>query len=516
MKLSMPKVITVFFLFFISCSPTQANDLVTSESTEKGEFNLPPYNGQCFYSEEEALSELEKLKGESNLDFDIKVIYKTGPVDCVGRVWGSNLAQGAKIDKDTNSVDLIVGKEDLNNLSREKQLPSEYGRTIDLGPVKASLFKDFTMYGDYITDIDYFSEIESYLYVGHQKSIIYISSEDSPDPLPLIDLTRYVGTTENWETGLISIDPIKFEDNKIYFLASYTDKDISLSISVFDFDLETGLIDKEEELFLSPQNGGEDIHHCGNIERINSNTWIFCVGDQDTLYALNENSLRTDLYSGKLVMFSMDDDFNVYPAITPTYNPEIFTPVGGDVRPKAVLASPPIRSSFEIEHILALGFRNPWGFAVDDDYIFVPDVGHNKVEEVNLIDLNSLEPKFFGWPHKEGDFYYARDEEGSFWDYEVSPIYQHSAEEDRCANIGGAIHESDSLPGWNGYFFFLDQCTYEIFIINKTGETVFRSISDSIESPPVVVKNDNFGNILISTYTGEILMLELDSLNLSP
>ena len=247
----MLKLITVLFLFFISCSSTQANDLVTIESTEKGEFNLPPYNGQCLYSEEEALSNLEILKGESNLDFDIKVIYMTGPVDCVGRVWGSNLAQGAKIDKDTNSVDLIVGKEDLNNLSREKQLPNEYGRTIDLGPVKASLYKDFTMYGDYITDIDYFSEIESYLYVGHQKSTIYISSEDSPEPLPLIDLTSYVGTTENWETGLISIDPIKFEDNKIYFLAAYTDKDISLSISVFDFDLETGLIDKEEELFLS-------------------------------------------------------------------------------------------------------------------------------------------------------------------------------------------------------------------------------------------------------------------------
>ena len=86
----------------------------------------------------------------------------------------------------------------------------------------------------------------------------------------------------------------------------------------------------------------------------------------------------------------------------------------------------------------------------------------------------------------------------------------------RCANIGGAIHKSEKLPGWNGYFFFVDQCTYEIFIINKTGETVFRSISESIKSPPVVVKNDYLGNILISTYTGEIFQLDLDSLNLAP
>ena len=54
------------------------------------------------------------------------------------------------------------------------------------------------------------------------------------------------------------------------------------------------------------------------------------------------------------------------------------------------------------------------------------------------------------------------------------------------------------------------------FIINKTGETIFRSISESIKSPPVVIKNDYLGNILISTYTGEIFQLDLDSLNLAP
>ena len=54
-------------------------------------------------------------------------------MECAGRVWGSNLDQGAKVDKETKRVDLIVGKEDLNNSSREKDLPNEYGRTIDLG-----------------------------------------------------------------------------------------------------------------------------------------------------------------------------------------------------------------------------------------------------------------------------------------------------------------------------------------------------------------------------------------------
>ncbi len=507
----MKKCVFVSFLLIIGC-----NGIQNAEYEEvSGSFNLPVFNGECKYSENEALEMIQNLRVENNLDFKLKIIYQTGPTDCVGRVWGANLEQGMLVDESIENIDLIVGKENLNTQSRDQNLPSEYNRVYDLGLIDATEIFNFNPYKDYISDIDYFSEIDSYLFVGHQNSVIYLFNDQLNQPSPLIDLDKYVGTTENWETGLLSISPIKFEDNKLYFLAGYTDKEIRVSISIFNYDFDTGIVDKNKELFLSPQNGELDWLNCANIERININTWVFCVGDQDTLYALNESSLRTDLLSGKLIMFSLNEDFDILPSLTPTYDTEIFSPVGKDVRPKSVLSTPGVKSKFEIEHILALGFRNPWGFAVGSDFIFAPDVGLNKVEEINLIDLNSLEPKFFGWPHKEGDYYYAKDQQGKFWDYEVKPIYQHSSEDGRCANIGGAIHKEESLPGWNDYFFFLDQCTYEIFIINKTGSKVFRAQSPSLVSPPVVVKNDKFGNIIISTYTGEILLLDLASLDIS-
>ncbi len=430
----------------VSENAVSENDNINQFQT--GSFNLPVFNGECIYYEAEALQELQTLREVNNLDFDINIIYQTGPVECVGKVWGANLAQGAIIDESISYIDLIVGKDDLNNQSRAK-VPSEYSRTSDLGSIEANLLFDFSNFGDYITDIDYFDNLETYFFVGHQKSMIYSLDKESSEIIPLVDLSSFVGTTENWETGLLSINPIKFENNKLYFLAGYTDKE------------------------------------------------------------------RTDLYSGKLIMFSMNESFEVYPASTPSYDPEIFSPVGGDVRPESVLSTPGIKSKFEIEYILALGFRNPWGFAVGDGYIFAPDVGLNKVEEINFVDLNSLDPKFFGWPHKEGEFYYAKDEIGKFWDYEVKPIYSHASVDERCANIGGAIHKSESLPGWNEYFFFLDQCTFEIFIINKSGDNVFRTRSESIKVAPVVVKNDKDGNIIISTYTGQIFLLDLSSLDLS-
>ena len=41
-----------------------------------------PYNGNCIYSEKEALNELEELKNENNLNFEINIIYQTGPPEC--------------------------------------------------------------------------------------------------------------------------------------------------------------------------------------------------------------------------------------------------------------------------------------------------------------------------------------------------------------------------------------------------------------------------------------------------
>ena len=93
-------------------------------------------------------------------------------------------------------------------------------------------------------------------------------------------------------------------------------------------------------------------------------------------------------------------------------------------------------------------------------------------------------------------------------------------------DIGGAVHKTDhtAMQGWNGYFIFADQCTFEIFLINKTGDRVYRAKpipllgeeENTIKSPPVAVKNTADGDIIISTYTGEIYYLSLASLNLSP
>ena len=53
----------IFLLFFIIvCSPSGDTNQDVNEEVKQGNFNLPVYNGLCLYSEEEALTELERLR----------------------------------------------------------------------------------------------------------------------------------------------------------------------------------------------------------------------------------------------------------------------------------------------------------------------------------------------------------------------------------------------------------------------------------------------------------------------
>ena len=180
------------------------------------------------------------------------------------------------IDESISKIDLIVGKVDLNNQSRENELPSEYSRTSDLGRIQVEMIYDLSVFNDYISDIDYIDELESYLLVGHQNSIIYIANSQTSEVNPLVDMSQFIGTTENWETGLLSINPINYEDSKLYFLAGYTDKEIRVTISIFVYDFKLSKVEKYKDLFISPQNANLDWLNCGNIERVNSNTWVLC------------------------------------------------------------------------------------------------------------------------------------------------------------------------------------------------------------------------------------------------
>ena len=55
--------------------------------------------------------------------------------------------------------------------------------------------------------------------------------------------------------------------------------------------------------------------------------------------------------------------------------------------------------------VLALGFRNPFRFAVDGEHLVVGDVGESAFEEIDSVHLDQPagQPANFGWPCLEAD-----------------------------------------------------------------------------------------------------------------
>jgi hypothetical protein len=60
--------------------------------------------------------------------------------------------------------------------------------------------------------------------------------------------------------------------------------------------------------------------------------------------------------------------------------------------------------------ILAQGLRNPWRYALDraTNDLYIGDVGQNKWEEVDVIPLDGLTGRDFGWNAMEGAHCYKR------------------------------------------------------------------------------------------------------------
>ena len=120
--------------------------------------------------------------------------------------------------------------------------------------------------------------------------------------------------------------------------------------------------------------------------------------------------------------------------------------------------------------ILAQGMRNPWRYALDraTNDLYIGDVGQNLWEEVDVIPLDALSGKDFGWSVMEG-FHCFRsascDTAGL-----VLPVaeFGHDA---GCSITGGVVYRGKALAALAGTYFYSDYCTAFLrsFRWTKTG-----------------------------------------------
>lgn len=135
----------------------------------------------------------------------------------------------------------------------------------------------------------------------------------------------------------------------------------------------------------------------------------------------------------------------------------------------------PFNQPGQLAEIYALGFRNPYRFAVDridlggNGQIIVADVGQNTIEEIDRLELGGN----YGWAIKEGDFLFNRVANGSFAAGTVGPRspgspgglidpikgtlgtleYDHG---DGISITGGFVYRGRAIPQLYGKYVFGD------------------------------------------------------------
>ncbi|MEM6533905.1 MAG: PQQ-dependent sugar dehydrogenase, partial [Myxococcota bacterium] len=156
--------------------------------------------------------------------------------------------------------------------------------------------------------------------------------------------------------------------------------------------------------------------------------------------------------------------------------------------------------------ILAVGFRNPWRWAVSpfDGQVFVGDVGHFDREEINRL----VSPGNFGWPRYQG----TEPDRGEPFCDECGPLQPPVVE--YCRSEGGAVvaglfYRGTEIPALRGQFIYGDFRDGTLFVLapdaqGPTGPTIIGETSANVTA----FFEDHDNEVLaISRSSGQILAL---------
>lgn len=320
-----------------------------------------------------------------------------------------------------------------------------------------------------VSDIDILND-NLYFVTGLYEGIVYKYNPNNQDRELFVDLSEKLIFTEdkNNEMGLLSFE---LHPSLEYFLVAYVNKSMKLIVEQHFIDSQTlNLIESDPVEILSVQYF-DKVHFSANLIYSDYfDGFIFSAGDGlgDQL-GLRGDSIFTYINRGKILLLLSNKNNNIK-------NPTI---------------SYGITENENI--ILAYGVRNPWGMAVLQNRLYIPDVGRSTYEEVSILDLAVKESEFLGYPMFEGpvrtdyspkEIYSWNEGQKQSADNFLSEKYQppaifykhiDSKYGYRCAVIGGAVVQDIDHNTWNDTFNFIDYCTKELFTYSYTKNTLIAS-----------------------------------------
>ena len=298
-----------------------------------------------------------------------------------------------------------------------------------------------------------------------------------------------------FESGLFSL---AFHPTQEFFLVTYSGLDNSLVVEKYPLQSSDSI---PEVLLKIPSS--DCCHYSGNLIWSNYfSDFLLSVGDMGNPYA----AANTTSNKGKVIFLNKSLETDLTPLINDASN-----------------TSP-------LNNLLGFGLRNPWKTSEYKNYLFIPDVGYQTTEELNVVDLESFNnPVYFGWPYYEGNlknpnleyfpiYQWEEDEPIDFGRYATQNsfnpqiFYSHFGSETyRAAIIGGGVIEVKNSKYFESYIF-ADYLSKEIFSYDFKNNILKQiplpvDFESSITS--LAVHPNHPSKVLITTASGNFIEVEL-------
>ena len=317
-------------------------------------------------------------------------------------------------------------------------------------------------------------------------------------------LDRNPNMESEGEAGLFSL---AFHPYENYFLLSYSNLEDNLIVEKFFIDENKNPNKTNSEIVLKIPNS-VGYHYSGSLFYSNYfNDFILSVGDMTSNLSVYSSSEPFDTTSlrGKLIL--LNNEVSNPEQLSLNLNSEVY------------------------KNLLAYGLRNPWQTYEYNNLLFVPDIGLNAEEELNILNLdeitNSQKPFLLGWPHYEGtidnkieynDIYLyqngiAKNINSFVKENTLFPkvFYTHQAPENfRAALIGGGVIKNKESKYFEHYLF-ADYLSSELFSYDFNNDELFiiplRNLNSLITS--VEIHPTKFDSVLLTTRSGELIEIKL-------
>ena len=287
------------------------------------------------------------------------------------------------------------------------------------------------------------------IFVVEQKGRINIVKNGVANDTLFLDISNRVNCCE--ERGLFNVAfPPAFHTSQRFYL-SYSNSNDDTVISRFTTTDGADVADPASEEILLIVDQPHVVHNGGRLAFGPRDGYLYVgMGDGGSDGPPVHFSQDPKQLLGKILR--IDVESGVEPYAIPPGNPFV------------------ANESFRDE-IWALGLRNPWGFAFDQQTgeLYLPDAGHNDREELNYVPTSSPGGQNYGWPTIEGTRCMRFPDlpipcrEAKIFELPVAE-YDHTR---GCSIVGGAVYRGSALPQLTGRFVFADFCRGDIWSITR-------------------------------------------------